>query len=1343
MKSQFSNRNIRLQNCSFHKLPFFYKYARETPFSLKLLSNTDYLAPGMYVDFELLYCAKIYHNYSIDIEFSTYGGYKTILKAMSFRKPPHLRVYIFRSMKHIFHTKCPGNLEFWERRCTALNDTIDCGHCFIGSYNYLSLIIGNIGSRGHFFFLTEDEWISGNVSNVDHAMQFSKDSFKIFPSYISVDQDEVAEICVTFTPTGSGLHIEKLYLISDNNTAKAVEIIGDGLYFKKNMIQTTFRSSQFEDMTKLVMGDENEWPSNHKIYMGYITNLTSNKITFTVNNQSAIYLNFYWIFRNTESYPHSLNPDHVHIENINHDYLAPYTTYDFDVDVVPEVEENGHYGIILNLCVEKIPEQALAEGEEFIVRNRTECENIKFLDVQVYEVELGCEIILDEREDEIPKEDKPKKCDCEKPTIPLDEKLTFSSPLLDLGLLPIGVDLEKSFDIINLTEDVVEWRLVEIIYDVDLKPSMMVAQKPATDICSGTLTGKRYRLKYYIKSQRPRRWVSMLLLFTGTNIQEMKLNSVCTVTYQILNWDIRIFSKVSKYPIVCSLKLHYIGLKYKWNFFLKNYTPILGCFWLFPPIGEEAEMLELNFHPKFGVIRPGEKINVEVTVNPKEVGIIEKIFIPCFISKHCAPIMIRFLCAVDDVNVYFYIPSQAEGYDKILWPPKVLSEVDFQQMKSTEVLWTGEEENYTYPFDCKNDEKLTSEGMDADVVTPDITNEISCTQSCKDVDYTLLTHKSSGSYIISLTEFLKEQFKSEFIKQDYIVQIRDVSLKKPQKFSFYIENVTPINAEFTIETTNFEPCIDGTSNWSTALTLLYPQTASKTWDEACRRHGIVVIPDIEKGLLECGEVVQINIWIYATTWGIYAEEVVVNINNITPFYFNVFIEVNGAPVEFPMAVNTIRNYPTLRFGHIPYMADPVTQFLQFKNTSCIPINIQWFLFDALTKAEEVQPFNVILDLKSSNFRTPDELMNVFLSNKSYGEQDVHFMQIHPRSADLAPGALSDIEIRIDPNYFPVNFEETNIFCNLIGYIFIKEQDKIQQNLVFRKAGSELKPLHVEILATIAMPLLKLDMLCGISKIKMNATEIMEGTAKDELIKLTLKNNNLTTVFVTFHVDSPFYIVDISMRDYEYVQNVNNAVIRPGDIVEIQLKFMTEPEEIIRMANNLYISQQPKNLKKLEENKNKMINLHRHLNIHQRGVLEQSIPVFCEIYFPRIEVRPTFLKFDYVNIGLTKKLFLHLYNASKVDIEFEIRKSTPSTEFTVKPIEGVIPKAIGLTRSIVDISIYFSPKLYFYYQESIIIQTKIPQCWLEVPMNGYGIQNEKFDIDNIFFSHELNKSMFSK
>lgn len=118
-------------------------------------------------------------------------------------------------------------------------------------------------------------------------MQFIKDCFKIFPSYISVEKDEVAEICVTFTPNAPGLQVEKLYLVSDNNTAKAVEILGDGLFFSRNMVQVHLKSRQFENVAKIGETEamSEELQGKRAFNLGYISNMSSNVITFTINNR--------------------------------------------------------------------------------------------------------------------------------------------------------------------------------------------------------------------------------------------------------------------------------------------------------------------------------------------------------------------------------------------------------------------------------------------------------------------------------------------------------------------------------------------------------------------------------------------------------------------------------------------------------------------------------------------------------------------------------------------------------------------------------------------------------------------------------------------------------------------------------------------------------------------------------------------------------------------------------------------------------------------------------------------------------------------------------------------------
>lgn len=58
--------------------------------------------------------------------------------------------------------------------------------------------------------------------------------------------------------------------------------------------------------------------------------------------------------------------------------------------------------------------------------------------------------------------------------------------------------------------------------------------------------------------------------------------------------------------------------------------------------------------------------------------------------------------------------------------------------------------------------------------------------------------------------------------------------------------------------------------------------------------------------------VNIELWIYASTWGVYVEEVVIELEDIAPFCFSVLIEVIGSPIEYTFALNSLYETPMLR-----------------------------------------------------------------------------------------------------------------------------------------------------------------------------------------------------------------------------------------------------------------------------------------------------------------------------------------------------------------------------------------------------------------------------------------------
>lgn len=76
-------------------------------------------------------------------------------------------------------------------------------------------------------------------------------------------------------------------------------------------------------------------------------------------------------------------------------------------------------------------------------------------------------------------------------------------------------------------------------------------------------------------------------------------------------------------------------------------------------------------------------------------------------------------------------------------------------------------------------------------------------------------------------------------------------------------------------------------------------------------YGILVHPTKETGKILRYGWVKLDMTIYANTWGIYLEEVVVDIGDIQCYTFSLVIEIAGGPV-FPIGRNTITEYPMIK-----------------------------------------------------------------------------------------------------------------------------------------------------------------------------------------------------------------------------------------------------------------------------------------------------------------------------------------------------------------------------------------------------------------------------------------------
>lgn len=63
-------------------------------------------------------------------------------------------------------------------------------------------------------------------------------------------------------------------------------------------------------------------------------------------------------------------------------------------------------------------------------------------------------------------------------------------------------------------------------------------------------------------------------------------------------------------------------------------------------------------------------------------------------------------------------------------------------------------------------------------ICPVLRSASSAVLQSKNSDFTSFTNDSSNTYIVSLVDFLKDRCKDDFLKQDYVVEVRKVHLRK-------------------------------------------------------------------------------------------------------------------------------------------------------------------------------------------------------------------------------------------------------------------------------------------------------------------------------------------------------------------------------------------------------------------------------------------------------------------------------------------------------------------------------------------------------------------------------------
>lgn len=275
-------------------------------------------------------------------------------------------------------------------------------------------------------------------------------------------------------------------------------------------------------------------------------------------------------------------------------------------------------------------------------------------------------------------------------------------------------------------------------------------------------------------------------MFQITHPQPTIMRTPILITYEVCQPNIIIHTPTSTSPILCISELLNVDVITHAVVCMHNSSNVPAYFLWGPAVGKQKDSMELQFNPKAGVIRPRDTFKVTVSLKPHETGILEYVFVPCFVGRVTEPVMLTVMCAVDNIHVRFELPIQEGKYQKVLWPPKIVDEYNVQSFNN--IPFTHEEDDLISYLDTKccfekilknrNQICINNDDDDDDVNDDHHNDDDQRFEIPPQLDCNEETPKTDDEIVVNVQKpVLKDYFGADLILEDYHLEIPQVPLR--------------------------------------------------------------------------------------------------------------------------------------------------------------------------------------------------------------------------------------------------------------------------------------------------------------------------------------------------------------------------------------------------------------------------------------------------------------------------------------------------------------------------------------------------------------------------------------
>ncbi|KAI4477538.1 hypothetical protein M0804_012655 [Polistes exclamans] len=390
----------------------------------KLKSN--FIAPGMQVKLIVYFYTEDFCEKEEMINVYVQHGRPINIKLQCTRNPPILKKIIVPHLQHaesqiqnLYSTRSiTMSSDSWESYTTQYSSTIDefdkyyysersltnvdysnmifdCGKCFVGEQIAFQIRFRNTGIDGKFIVISEIDWYSMFIEDITDINILTLQYFAVWPAYFVLKTQEDVFVHIYFFPESYGVHVETLYVISDNYSIKSIELIGDGIIYEPQILQINSQSKEtILFLTKIDAQAVAHYHLNLQTNLSSEFEVINKKISIT--NTGQMYVFFHWDKRHVQ-----VNEENE-VENVNltnYFYIIPAsgiiqasTVMHFNIIItIPSINliHDQVYGL-LQLYIEDIPRAAILNSHELWTvesqRKRRVCTNT--VDILVANIKL-------------------------------------------------------------------------------------------------------------------------------------------------------------------------------------------------------------------------------------------------------------------------------------------------------------------------------------------------------------------------------------------------------------------------------------------------------------------------------------------------------------------------------------------------------------------------------------------------------------------------------------------------------------------------------------------------------------------------------------------------------------------------------------------------------------------------------------------------------------------------------------------------------------------------------------------------------------------------------------------